>query len=83
MNQIVKALQEQAVEASKDGYWKLENLCRHAALEIEVKEKRIEQLEAMLTTIVSIPAVRDIELSLMTIPESNNPITDARKMVAT
>lgn len=55
---------------------------RAMVAEINEKTKRIEQLEAMLATIVSIPAVRDIEMSLMTIPESSNPITDARKMVA-
>ena len=42
MNQIVKALK---AEAKKTDSWKLENLLNSAALEIEVKEKRIKELE--------------------------------------
>ena len=44
--------------------------------------KEIEELKAMLATILSRPAVRDIEESIAkNQPGASNPITDARKMV--
>jgi len=46
MNQIVKALKEMEAYAGKSGRWNLEALCKMAALEIEVKAKRIAELEA-------------------------------------
>jgi len=49
----------------------------------ETQQDRIKKLEAMILTIVSIPAVCDIEDSItIGMPaEVRNPITDARQMV--
>jgi hypothetical protein len=49
--------------------------------QVENDAKRIEELEAMLRTILSIPAVGDIEKRIAEFANGHNPITDARAMV--
>lgn len=46
MNSIVTELKQMEAEAGKSGRWKLEELCKMAALEIEVKATRIAELTA-------------------------------------
>ena len=43
MNSIVTALKAMEAEAGKSVRWNLETLCKMAALEIEVKAKRIAE----------------------------------------
>jgi len=54
MNQIVKSLKETSAQAGTTNQWKLEELCKMAALEIEVKIKFIAELEAQRDNLVNL-----------------------------
>jgi hypothetical protein len=44
MNAIITALKEMEAEAGKSGRWKLEELCKMAALEITTKAEQVASL---------------------------------------